>query len=187
MKYEVRCECGKPFSVTGADAGTSLKCGCGRTVEVPPLHQLRTAAGQNVLSPALRVETLLLEGKLPGTRKCAVCTRETDGRSRVAVECARGILKDDGSSRDQIAAGCLFGLLFGGAVGLFGANRIMSGESANLKAVGQDVAFTLPLPVCEGCQPTVTKPTELRTALRHIPDYAALLDAHPDAKIVLLG
>ena len=48
MKYEVRCECGKAHAVTGADAGASLACDCGQTVEVPPLHQLRTLAGQAV-------------------------------------------------------------------------------------------------------------------------------------------
>lgn len=187
MQYQVHCECKKSITVSGSDAGASVRCPCGKTVEVPPLHKLRASAGQAVLSPALRIETLLMEGRLPGTRACAVCSRDTDDRSRVSVVCARGFLKDDSSSRDQIAAGCLFGLLVGGATGLFGANRIMSGESVNMKPMGQDVAFTLPLPVCEGCRPATQSAPGLDSALRRVPDYAALLDAHPDARVVLLG
>jgi hypothetical protein len=97
-------------------------------------------------------------------------------------------MKDENSSRDGVAAGCLFGLLVGGAVGLFGANRMMrGGESGTPKQVGQDIAFTLPLPGCEACRPGLRKPEELRKALRAIPEYAALLDQYPAARIARVG
>ncbi len=187
MSYKVHCECGKPHEVTGADAGASLRCDCGRTIEVPPLHQLRTAAGEEVLSPAVRIETLLLEGKLPGTRECVSCFRDTGGLVRIAVECERGTMKDDNSSRDGVAAGCLFGLLVGGLPGLYGANRMMQGgPGITTKQVGQDVEFTVPLPVCEVCQHELND-AALRVALRHIPEYAALLDQYPDARVTRAG
>ena len=50
MSYQVTCACGKSHAVTLADAGTSLPCGCGRTVEVPPLHKLREHAGETALA-----------------------------------------------------------------------------------------------------------------------------------------
>ena len=59
MKYEVRCECGKAHRVAGTDAGTSLRCPCGQTVEVPSLHQLRTAAGEFGVPPELMLSSLL--------------------------------------------------------------------------------------------------------------------------------
>jgi hypothetical protein len=176
MKYEVRCECGKSLAVTGADAGVSLRCGCGRTVEVPPLHELRTAVGEAVLSPAIRIRTLLMEGKLPGTRNCAWCHRETDGAIRVSVQCEQVILKSRMGNADTLAGCFLFGLI----------PTLMLRSAAKTVEHGENITFTLPLPVCESCRPLSSTPRELPKALRSISDYAALLDAHPDAKIVLL-
>jgi hypothetical protein len=188
MNYEVRCECGKTLEVTGADAGASLRCGCGRTVDVPPLHQLRLAVGEEALSPAVRIETMLFKKQLPGTRECVVCFRETDDIVSFHVVCERGTMKDDDSAPDGVAGGCLFGCLVGGLPGLIGANRLMRRSAPSApKQVGQDVAFTLPMPVCAACEREVSDPAAFPVALRHIPEYAALLDRYPNARITLVG
>lgn len=153
---------------------------CGRSVEVPPLHELRIAAGQDVLSPVIRVQSLLLRGELPGTRNCAVCHRETDGRREVSVECERAVVKAGGPSRADVAAGCL--LSFG-----LGALLQLMRRTAAAKELGSDVAVVVPLPVCDACLPVVDGPGRLRQALRQIPEYAALLDRYPDAVIVRRG
>src|SRR6185503_15253979 len=44
MRFEVPCECGRRLSVTGGDAGAALRCDCGRTVQVPGLHELGASA-----------------------------------------------------------------------------------------------------------------------------------------------
>jgi hypothetical protein len=44
MQFEIPCECGRRLTVTAGDAGATLRCGCGRTVQVPGLHQLRASA-----------------------------------------------------------------------------------------------------------------------------------------------
>lgn len=187
MTYEVRCECGKVHAVSAADAGGIVRCPCGRSVDVPPLHQLRTAAGEDVLSPAVRIEALLLRGLLPGTRACAVCARETDGLVRVAVACERGRIGPPNSSRDQAVTGCLLGLLIGGLPGLFVANRLMKPNEPEVpKQIGQDVAFTLPLAVCPACRPSLNDSNVLLRALRTVPDYEALLDQYPNAQVTLL-
>jgi hypothetical protein len=41
VKYPVPCECGKTLRVTATQAGMTLRCECGRDVEVPSLRQLR--------------------------------------------------------------------------------------------------------------------------------------------------
>ena len=180
MKYEVRCACGKAFAVAGGDAGATLRCDCGRTVDVPPLHELRIAAGEEVLSPAVRLESLLLAGKLPGTRECVGCFRETKGIVRVSIECERGISLPEGASRDPTPPpGCLLGLL----AALIPAPAEKEGPLT--QHFGQDVAFIVPLPICESCRNELVDPRALSVALRHIPEYAALLGAYPHAWIAL--
>jgi len=180
MKYEVRCECGQAHAVTGADAGASLTCSCGRTVEVPPLHQLQAAAGEEVLSPVVRVQTLLLEGRLPGTHDCAVCHTKTSGLIQARIQCAWAQVSSGGPSRASVLAGCLFS---------FGLGFILYALRRTAPSVehGQDIILTVPLPVCEACRPDLNAPVELRHALYHIPEYAALLDRYPNAHIRLLG
>ncbi|MDY3555774.1 hypothetical protein R5W24_004920 [Gemmata sp. JC717] len=189
MSYEVRCACGQTRGAGAADAGASLPCACGRAIEVPPLHQLRLAAGEDVLSAAVRVKALLLKGLLPGTRECSVCFRETGDVVHVAVECERGRMTTaSGTPREQVAAGCLLGVLIGGLPGLIAANRMMKQtEVEGPKQIGQDVAFTLPLPVCVACRFGLDDRQSLVRALRAIPDYAALLDRYPAALLRLVG
>ena len=173
MKYEVRCECGKAHPVTAADAGSSLRCGCGRAVEVPPLHQLRASAGQAALSPVVEVRSLLLRGQLPATRDCACCHRETDGLLRVSVECERPIVKNSTSKAEWLAGCLLFGWL--GALVMF--------RSREPIVHGEEVVLTVPVRVCDACRDTLADPGILRQALRQTPVYAALLDRYPNARI----
>ena len=175
MKYQFPCPCGKVVVVTAADAGATRSCACGRTVEVPPLHQLRAAAGQQVLSPAVRIEALLLEHKLPGTRVCVCCHKETDGLIRVRVQCQWAIVTKGGPSRADMAAGCF---LFGWLAMFYIARTAPPG-----KEHGQDVVFVLPLPVCQACGPQLDDPAALRQALVAIPEYADLLAEYPHARV----
>ena len=177
MQYEVRCACGNAHAVTGADAGSALPCACGRAVEVPALHELRTAAGEEVLSPAVRIHALLLDKKLPGTSECACCHRETNDLVHVTIECERVITKS-GTSKGEWVGGCLlFGVIW--AWVLF--------QSRPPIQRGQDVVLTVPLPLCERCRFELTSLPELRKALRHVPEYAALLDRYPNARITRAG
>ena len=178
MKYEVRCECGKVHAVSGADAGASLACACGRTVEVPALHEMRIAAGQNVLSPILRLQSLLLEGKLPGTRRCGCCNQETEERVFVELDCDRATVKSGGPSRTDVAAGCLLSFGLGIILNAFRRN-------APPKEFGQDVRAIVPRPVCKSCRPALANSNTLRRSLRTIPEYASLLDQYPNARFAL--
>lgn len=177
MQYQVHCECKKSIAVSGADAGAAVRCPCGKTVEVPPLHVLRTSAGQAVLSPAVRIQSMLLAGSLPNTRACAWCQRETGDQVQVAVDCER-VIHESKMGGAETLAGCF----------LFGAiPALMLRSAAKTVEHGEHVAFSLPLPVCDACRTRASNPGELRTALRHVPEYAELLDAYPRARVVLVG
>src|SRR4051812_30366828 len=87
MKYDVRCECGKALSVSGADAGASLPCFCGRMVEVPPLHRLRTLAGESAMPILIQIRGMVANRRLPGTRNCACCHRPTNDLMQIGIAC----------------------------------------------------------------------------------------------------
>jgi hypothetical protein len=177
MSYDVRCACGKAHAVSAADAGASLRCGCGGTVEVPALHRLRTAAGEAGVSPAVQIQGMLLQNELPGTRACACCHRDTDHRIRVSVVCERVITVSPHASGSAALLGCF-------ALGLAG---LLAGWVAKAglppKQHGTDVSFTLPVCVCEVCTLDLTHPAALRTALLNTPIYAALLQQYPAATV----
>jgi hypothetical protein len=178
VSYEVRCECGKPHAVTAADAGSSLRCGCDRTVEVPPLHQLRVSAGQTALSADMQLQAMLQRGELPGTDECVRCHRPTSGAVRVVIDCERAETKAVYSRQGQVT-GCLLGLLFGWIV-------IGRAERED-RVLGRDVVFTVPLRICESCEPEIRSAGALRETLRRVPVYAALLDKYPSARIIHRG
>ena len=52
MSFEVPCECGRRLAVTAGDAGTEVRCGCGRAVVVPDLRTLRTLDQSTEPSPS---------------------------------------------------------------------------------------------------------------------------------------
>jgi hypothetical protein len=178
MKYEVRCECNKTHTVGAADAGSSLKCLCGRTIEVPPLHQLRTSEGTGAMSPLANIRSALLNNLLPGTRKCAVCGTESDNRCRVKVVCER-VANQGGPSQAEVV-GCLLGpSLFGWLVALL----IVGGLRAQRESTGDEEAVIVPLPVCQACRPKLDNTGVLQKAVHQIPDYVALLECYPNAEI----
>jgi hypothetical protein len=53
MDFEIACSCGKRLTVTDGMAGTNTLCGCGRTVAVPALSDLRRGAlrGESISAP----------------------------------------------------------------------------------------------------------------------------------------
>ena len=85
---------------------------------------------------------------------------------------------DEPQAATAEAVGCLFGLLTGSAehVAQAATVRMIQNESP-------DFSVVVPLPVCEACRPTLDAPTALRQALRHISEYAELLDKYPNALV----
>jgi hypothetical protein len=100
---------------------------------------------------------------------------------RVAVACER--VKTGGGPSQAEVVGCLLGPLL---VGWLVALLFVLGLRGR-RAAGEDVTIILPLPVCEACRPGLEEPSALSQALRQIPDYAALLDHYPKARVAPRG
>lgn len=186
MSYHVTCGCGRSVPVAAADAGADVPCGCGRVVEVPPLHLLRTSTGEAGVSPVVSIRALLLAGRLPGTRRCAVCDRETDGLAHAAAQCEWAVLAGGRPTKAEIAGGCLLSSLSCGLGALLFAYLLGRG-AREAKQYGEDVTLTVPVRACDDCRPGLADPAALRAALRETPEYAALLDRYPNARIRFLG
>src|SRR4051794_31412390 len=110
MSYEVRCECGKAHAVSAADAGSSLRCTCGRTVDVPALHVLRASTGERSVSPLIQIQSGFLSGELPGPPKCACCRRDTDRQVTISIVCEQAIGNGPaaaGAAATTALSGCL--------------------------------------------------------------------------------
>ncbi len=183
MSYEVECACGKAHAVSAADAGASLSCACGRTVEVPALHRLRMAAGEAGVSPAVQLQAMLVNNELPGTADCACCHRATDHLIRVTVTCERATpvsRGDDSIVNRALLSGCLL-LLTGW---FFWSWRTSNAPPA---MHGTDLSFFLPVRVCEVCARDLTTPAAVRAALSATAVYAAVLRQYPDAIVRRTG
>ena len=180
MKYEVRCECGKAHAVSETDAGASMPCPCGRMVEVPPLHQLRASVGQSLISPVMQLRGMLLRDELPGTTACSNCGCETNHLVRVRIEC-ESITSKSYTSPGAVLMGCF---LLGWIGAIFAS--LISRDSQRPVEYGRDVTFILPVRICEECTPSLNSPDGLKKVLRATPEYSALLDRYPDARIAVL-
>src|SRR5690349_3987580 len=97
MRYPVRCECGTDYRFTAAQAGSRYTCPCGRELAVPSLSQMKMAAGEEVLSPEVRLEQMLQLGMLPQQTRCVCCRTATPGVAHFWAICERAFVEKDAS------------------------------------------------------------------------------------------
>jgi hypothetical protein len=177
MKYEARCECGKAYPVSTADAGVSFPCACGREVEVPALHAMRAEKGVPGGSPLWGIQAGFMSGALPGPAVCACCRCETTRQVTVAINCERGASGAPALAA-QVASGCfMLALMIMSGILIF-SRGMLEGSSR-----GSGLRVTVPVFVCESCNGTVTTVPSIRAALGVTPEYAALLYRYPDATV----
>jgi hypothetical protein len=160
--------------VGAADAGSTLTCECRRTVDVPPLHELRHAVGELTLSPELLIQDLIGRGEVPPGPECVWCGAPTTGEVCVHVRCEQAEEHVRSASRALSAASALtlwFGML------------VFRREPRDVQIRGRDVAFDLPLRACPACAAGRRAVADLRTALAAVPEYAALLAKYPHARV----
>jgi|GEM_PF-1325371 len=179
MDYPVSCECGQVHRVAAALAGSHFACRCGRDVSVPSLIQLKSAAGQAVLSPEVRLEQMLQLGMLPEESRCLVCDAPTKKALFFWAMCERAVLKE---SWGQKWLGLVVLIFFFGWVGLLVG--YLAGRLEGDKLHGREVRFRLPLRVCSECTSKVSVPITLWDTALAVPIYAELLRKYPDAQLV---
>ncbi|VTU00795.1 unnamed protein product [Gemmataceae bacterium] len=167
MQYQVHCECKRSITVSGADAGASVRCPCGKTVEVPPLHKLRASAGQITTSPELTLEAMLARGELPDTPNCESCSQFTPGIVWIELMSESS---EAAKMPEEAALGCLVGIVSGIT------DLILKPEPK--RPAGYNVWFRIPIRCCPSCEQKL-KNTKCREILRRHQLSAALLDKWP--------
>lgn len=172
--YPVVCACGLTHQVTGGQAGSSIACGCGRNVEVPTLGTLKRSVGLSAVSADWEIERRLKEGSLPLEDACVLCGAETRDTLRVGVQCERSEVKSDFKWWYWVflPLGPIFRWV------LRYARR-----TDRRRRLGRDVAFRLPVRVCEECEPRVQTVEGARAAMMKSELYARLLAKYPHASI----
>jgi hypothetical protein len=168
MSYEVRCECGKAHAVGATEAGTTLRCDCGRTIDVPPLHVLRKSAGELGASPDLLLQGLILKKQLPDSDQCASCGTRTDGEVVAVINCESAVEQEE----KRTPVGCL-------PIGFF---AIVIYHTTQKKVRGRDVWFRVPVRCCPACAGDVGD-DRLRLLLRQNRVVAGVLDKYPHAHV----
>jgi hypothetical protein len=176
--YQVTCQCGAAQNVNLTQAGSTIVCRCGCNVEVPSLVRLKSAAGEESVSPDFEIEHLLQANALPLEKDCLICHRTTQHVFHVQVDCERAINK---SSRSR-SEGCAF-VLVGGLWGYFLYRTLMRDQSQIQH--GRDLLFKLPLRICERCASDVQTSEEARLAMMESSLFRRLLEKFPNAKITL--
>jgi hypothetical protein len=170
------------MSLPETAAGTLLECrGCGKLVAIPSLRTLRASVG--MAAPELPiekiVETLLIANKLPEEKQCVLCGHATTAFISCRTECEQAKVVDNRPSKwSFLAAFALFGWL--GAL-VAAAKSVESSE----QEWGKDIAFDLPIRVCEACKPTLGDAGKLKQAVAATPLYRRLLDRFPQTRMSL--
>jgi hypothetical protein len=179
MKYSFTCPCQKVIPVDISSAGSDIVCECGSKAQVPRLSQLRVMAGEGAYE-AGTIDTILRmldEGTLPWRETCAITGRPTRDVIEVYVECE----KVHSSSNHG-------GWLFLAVMLLGWMAVLLKGAVKEHDPQGRETRVRTPLRVERDVQAVVLKmksQRKLRRLLRQVPIYARLLDAYPEATIVV--
>lgn len=169
QKYPVSCACGTVHEVSAGSAGSTFACECGRPVEVPSLVKLKASVGKAAVSADFELDQLVGTSALPMEETCGACGAATAGVRHVNVSCER-------SEERQSTTWAWSPLAL-----LAGAVRFV-GERTT-RRLGRDVAYRLPVRVCDGCAARSWPRTEVRALLERTPLYARLFDKYPHAKV----
>lgn len=169
MAYEVRCECGKAHVVSAADAGSSLNCACGQTVDVPALHDLRLSAGQPGVAAEFLLRALLADGSLPDTNECQSCGEPTKRTIFARVDCERA----EERPAEERPVGC-----FPLGIGMLVFYRTV--REAEMR--GRDVVFRIPVRCCSDCVEQLTN-SDLRNILLRHHVCRGVLEKYPHARV----
>jgi len=180
MNFLVRCECGASTSVSEGSAGAKIPCACGRTIAVPPLHQLRAEIGLSPypgVSPEMAIERLLVAGRLPADNLCVGCGQETDQVAQVRAECERAVVRGGGLSWPALLLSLLaapFGVL-------------IFPRQGQPQEYGRDKIYTLPLVLCEACRRAAQDRDVLWDYFQRVSLYQELLMKFPSASVEFVG
>ena len=165
------------MAVKESDAGSAIKCRCGRRVEVPLLEEFEQ--NPNLLSaPTLeaRILRLVAAEELPEMGRCACCDApESLSVWRAFLDCERSSVHVEGGLR-LIYVPFLFWMLWE--------------EKRRVEVRGHDTVVPAPICMCDECQRGLREPTvsfAMLLPLLLIPIGLAAAFLHLVTGVVLVG
>ncbi len=170
--YPISCSCGSTLQVSGTEAGTTQTCICGSAVQVPSLAKLKAAVGEATVSADLKLQHLISENALPLESDCVQCHRPTMHTVRIQVECERPENKGGVALWRVVILWLICGWF---QAILYQVSKRRDADVTH----GRNVAFDLPVRVCEECESSAADIDLLRAT----PLYSALLDKYPHADV----
>jgi hypothetical protein len=182
VEVELACECGWHVVARSGDAGDSIPCRCGRTVNVPNLGRLRMMAGQDayVTNPAEAIAKLQRTGGSPAGNNCLLCGSHSPTLYRCDANCESSHVK--GATEKNFSM-ILSWLAFVSMAFFAGLAFLRQSKETQLEVRGHDVAVTFDIPLCDACLATAGSPERIKNAKRLmglVPPYRELLTHYPD-------
>ena len=182
MDFSISCPCGKTTSVTAVQAGSEVRCLCGKLNAVPSLSELRHGAGQARYNLETRGPDQAGSGRasLAFGRRCAKCGLQTSGTLCFVVECEQPWSTGGGFWKH-------FFLWLLAPVWIWG---VLLRDYKSDEVFGRETVVEIPVRMCPDCQAAVrnSPSTRAMTALLHtIPLYHQLLREYPKATIGISG
>jgi hypothetical protein len=183
--FHIDCSCGQRIGLTAGKAGGAIACRCGRQLLVPTLAELRVQAGQDpyATNSVERARRLVEDGNWP-LEQCLACGSKADRVLRPALVAARAYARREGPDKELMMAKLLL-TVFGVFAALLAMFKSSSGSEEEPASRGHDLTLTVPLPVCNHCDPTKhwTKRRTVRKILKRVPELAAIFREFPETTV----
>ncbi len=181
----ISCNCGQVHAIREIQAGSQIRCSCGRSVDVPSLGNLRQLAGKEayVTNPAEAIRKSVAQGIEPAGNSCLVCGSDVSNTYRCVAECERSLTKDAQNNENSLVrflARLISVILIPKLLVIY----LFSRPAANSEpqVFGHDVAVEFQLPVCEQCAQAGHDPRKHRVArkmLQEVDLLNQLLEYYP--------
>jgi hypothetical protein len=182
MSFHVACECGSTQTVSATQAGTSVRCSCGRQVAVPALSVLRATSSEpcDLGGTLERIRDSIARGVLPANDVCPLSGRPADSVLYFRVDCEREWMRrGERSAAESILLWFLLGW-----IGLLLSLR----RSGPPEVFGHDISIEVPLRVASQMTPKVRRMRRqrpLKNLLSQTDAYRQLFKEYPGAIITM--
>ncbi|WP_406699713.1 hypothetical protein V5E97_12720 [Singulisphaera sp. Ch08] len=176
--YSHACGCGRTTTVSTPQAGSDVKCECGRELKVPSLSRLRMLTGRDGYESGVidEIRRLIRDRGLPSMSICALSKRPTEDTVTVSITVPRFFKNPEKDDWKLV--------LVAGWVGVFFVNAFR-------KPVFEEegsMTIEMQLRVASNQQAKTREMSQsrLRKLLRIEPLYARLLEENPHCRITIL-
>lgn len=168
----ITCTCSQKLSVTPADCGGTLRCSCGRMVDVPRLSDVREMSGLAAIDIGIvnRIKQQIVSGALPAEQNCVACNCYTSHIVLCEIECERRAIRGGGFWRK------FFMTLVSAAL------NVIVADDSERTIHGRDISVIVPLHACERCAKKLRRSKRKRiSALLRTDLYRELFAQYPGA------